>query len=218
MRNCSANTKWRNLQRVRTKHTICARSSDIHPYFLSHTHSHPPPPPSLTHTHTYIGDNSWKLDLTQINITPPPSVPQSILPLLFFPLIITTNLYFFVSFSLESSTSLPVSFLQITLRTNQRFGGNKCKMTYIGIRHREKAGHWSQRAAKRRKVGVRRKEDKGGKKGKDCRLEVDCGDFTFAVFFFSFGQKRQRKKRGGGIKCLSPCRLLCVHTKTKWQR
>ena len=85
--------------------TICARSSDIHPYFLSHTliHTHTPPfntpPPS---------DNSWKLDSTRINITPALSVPQSILPLLPPPLIISTNLYLFVSFSLESPPSLPV--------------------------------------------------------------------------------------------------------------
>lgn len=45
---------------------------DIHPYFHSHTSPlNNPPVPS---------DNSWKLDLTHINISPPLRVPQSILP------------------------------------------------------------------------------------------------------------------------------------------
>lgn len=74
-------------------------------------------------------------------------------------------------------------------------------MTYIGIRHRESRPLEPKGSQTQKSGRVRRKEEK--KKGKDHQLEVDCGDFTFAVFFFSsFGQKQQRKTRGGGMKCL----------------
>lgn len=87
-------------------------------------------------------------------------------------------------------------------------------MTYIGIRQSE--------SGPQEPKGPESEEKKTGRKGEERRLEVDCGNFTFAAFFFSFGQKRQRKKEvGGGHETQmseSPCRLLCVHTKTKWQR
>lgn len=68
-------------------------------------------------------------------------------------------------------------------------------MTYIGIGHRESRPPKPKGSQTQRSGRVRRKEDT--RKGKHRQLEVDCGDFTFAVFFFSFGQKQQRKRRGG---------------------
>lgn len=43
-----------------------------------------------------------------------------------------------------------------------------------------------------------------GRKAEQRRLEVDCGDFTFAVFFFLFWTKETKKagRRGVKHKCL----------------
>lgn len=49
-------------------------------------------------------------------------------------------------------------------------------------------------------------------------MEVDCGDFTFAVFFFFlFGQKRQRQEEVGVETQMSesPRGLLSIHTHKK---
>lgn len=92
-------------------------------------------------------------------------------------------------------------------------------MTYIGIRQRESRPQ--EPKGSDREVGES-EEKKTRRKGEERRLEVDCGDFTFAVFFFSLSDKsdKERREEGGDETQMSesPCGLLCVQTKTKWQR
>ena len=99
-------------------------------------------------------------------------------------------------------------------------------MTYIGIRQRESRPQEPKGSRSQKKRRLEEKE-----RSVDWKLIVEISLLlSFFFFFLSFGQKRQRREggRGGGggggggraktQMSESPRGLLCVHTKTKWQR
>lgn len=91
-------------------------------------------------------------------------------------------------------------------------------MTYIGISQRERSRPLEPKGSRSQKK--RSLEEKEALR----RLEVDCQDFTFAVFFFLSNKSDKEKKQEEveeGETAASKKSLRASqrpHTKTKWQR
>lgn len=171
----------------------------------------PQPHTPNTHTHrlTRTADNSWKLDLTQIIITLLPSVPQSILPLLFPLLIISTNLYRFVSFSLDLPPSLPV-FSPNYIRDNPVFSKATNVIWPTSESDGEKSGHMGRRAGPHRDLRVAR--NKHRKRSVDWKLIV-----KISLLLSSLSNKSHKEKpRWAGPRQSNNPHGVWVQTKPKW--